>query len=190
MARKENTGELVVDEQMNLDDILLGMGVEVEGEIEDDNFLNIPEDYDIINLNDMEDEEEFEGKPFLSEMETRTWTNKETDEEETMYRVTLVLMDDDAREAYLYPINFDTDSVIREKVHPNSKLHSLISGLAELEFTGAAESLKNKETRCNLDLLREKVDLYKIMTIKCKTIYGKEFNWNDFCIMDAEKKEE
>ena len=52
MARKENTGELVVDEQMNLDDILLGMGVEVEGEIEDDNFLNIPEDYDIINLND------------------------------------------------------------------------------------------------------------------------------------------
>lgn len=186
MARKEYTGE-VVSEQGSLDDILLDMGVELGEEIESDNFLNIPEDYDKISLNNMEDEEEWEGKPFLSEIETRTWTNKDTDEEETLYQVTLFLMDDDAREAYLYPIKIKTDTVIQEDIHPSSKLHSLITGLCELEAPGISTQLKNRKTKCNLDFLKKKVESYKSMSIRCKTEYG-NIIWNNFVITEAEKE--
>ena len=191
MARKEKKEEIEVfdvkdenelEDEMN--DFLKEMGVEADWNEELDDGLEIPQDYNRIELKNMEDEEEFEGKPHLSPIKTNKYTNKETGEEQITHSISLVLIDDGACEAYIYPITLKTDNPVQTNVHSASKLYSLVMGLMEQKQKGVSQQF-NELPKVNLDSLTKMVSKYESMTVECKKIYG-DFNWNNFRITDVE----
>lgn len=192
MARKSKTEtedyvEVVKDEKEledEMNDFLSEMGVEATWNEEEDDGLDIPTEFNRIELKNMEDEEEFEGKPSLSQIKVNTFKDKNTGEEKTTYTISLVLKDEMVEEAYIYPINLKDDEPIQTNIKSASKLYSLIMGLMECKQKGVSRHY-NELPRVNLDSVREMIGKYESMTVMCKTIYGQEFNWNNFRILDA-----
>lgn len=192
MARREKKEEEIevfdVKDENELEDEMMAfmeeMGVEADWNEELDDGLEIPSGYNRIELKNMEDEEEFEGKPHLSPINTTKYTDKETGEEKINHSVSLVLIDDMSQEAYVFPIGIKTDKEQQKNVHNASKLYSLVMGLMELKQKGVSQEF-NQLPKVNLESLRKMISKYDSMTVECKTIYG-DFNWNNFRITDAE----
>ena len=190
MARKEKTEEVeifdVKDEkelQDEMNDFLKEMGVEANWNEEDDDGLNIPADFNRIELKNMEDGEVFEGKPHLSGIRTFTFTDRETGEEKINNTISLVLLDADAEEAYIYPINLKTDDLVQTDIKSASKLYSLVMGLMECKQKGVSQSY-NELPKVNLESLGKMIEKYELMEVECKRIYG-NFDWNNFRITDV-----
>lgn len=188
-TKKEDTSYIEVvkdDEELEdeMNEFMAQMGVEATYNEELDDGLGIPDGYTRIELKNMEDEEEFEGTPMLSEIRTFTFTDRETGEEKINHSITLILRDDESQEAYIYPINLKTDNPVQRNIHGASKLYALIMGLMEVKQKGVSQAY-NELPKVNLDMLRKTISKYETMTIECKTIYG-DFNWNSFRITDAE----
>lgn len=191
MARKEKTEDIEVfdvkdenelEDEMN--DFLKEMGVEADWNEELDDGLNIPQDYNRIELKNMEDEEEFEGNPHLSPIKVNKFTDKETGEEKVNYTISLVLIDDMTCEAYIYPIGIKSEDVVQKNVHSASKLYALVRGLMECKQKGVSQQF-NELPKVNLDSLTNMIGKYESMTVECKKIYG-DFTWNSFRIKSVE----
>lgn len=193
MARKVKTEEenIEVFDVKNEDelekemaDFMAEMGVEADWNEDLDDGLGIPQGFQRIELKNMEDEEEFEGKPILSEIKTNKFTDKNTGEETINHTVSLVLIDEMSEEAYIYPIGIKTNEEIQVNVHNASKLYSLVMGLMELKQKGVSQHY-NELPKVNLESLRKMISKFESMTVECKTVYG-DFTWNNFRITDAE----
>lgn len=193
MARKVKTEEenIEVYDVKNEDelekemaDFMAEMGVEADWNEDLDDGLGIPQGFQRIELKNMEDEEEFEGKPMLSEIKTTKFTDKNTGEETINHTVSLVLIDEMSEEAYIYPIGIKTNEEIQVNVHNASKLYSLVMGLMELKQKGVSQHY-NELPKVNLESLRKMISKFESMTVECKTVYG-DFTWNNFRITDAE----
>ena len=191
MARKEKTEEIEVfdvKDEKQLEDEMTAfmeeMGVTADWNDELDDGLDIPQDYNRIELKNMEDEEEFEGNPHLSPIKVNKFTDKETGEEKVNYTISLVLIDHGTCEAYIYPITLKNDNMVQKNVHSASKLYALVMGLMECKQKGVSQQF-NELPKVNLESLTKMIAKYESMTVECKKIYG-DFTWNSFRIRDVE----
>lgn len=141
MAVDEKYVEVVGEEkeEVSYDDVLSEFGVEADF-VEDASGVTIPADYWERNLKQLPQDEVFIGKPYLGQIETIEWEDKESGEKKTSFQIKLFVIDDESKEAYVIPINLKNTNVVQENLYPASKLYALQMGLMELKAPGIASA--------------------------------------------------
>lgn len=167
----------------NFDDVLSEFGVEADF-VEDDSGITVPADYWDRNLKQLPEEEVFAGKPYLGNIETIEWEDKETGEKNTNYSIKLVVIDDASKEAYTIPINLKSTETVQKNVYPQSKLYALQMGLMELKAPGIA-SAYNRLT-VDTDKLREILSKMELLYFKVVLIEG-DFTYKSFRIVSEDE---
>ena len=84
--------------------------------------------YTRINLNELDDGDEYLGKPLLLPVETVQFD----EDEDPRYRARLLLIDDDAEEYLQINLNLKKKGSIQTNVHNASSLYALIGGIQNL----------------------------------------------------------
>lgn len=160
-------------------DIFNELGFEAE-QVDEIERISIPEEYTLIDLNELMDAETFEGKPVLSEV--ISFTVDEDGEEVKKYKLELILFNSDMEEALKVNINLKQDGDIHENIYSESKLFALVGGLANLKAPGCMKGY-NRIKKVDLDVIRrtlEDMDSLKIRAIE------QEFNniiYNTFRVL-------
>jgi hypothetical protein len=171
-------------EQVNYEDILNEFGVEADF-VEDASGITVPADYWDRNLKQLPQDEIFAGKPYLGQIETIEWEDKETGEKKTNYQIKLVVIDDASKEAYTIPMNLKNTEVIQENLYPASKLYALQMGLMELKAPGIA-SQYNRLT-VHTDNLREILSKMDLIFFKVILVDGGDFTYKSFRIVSEDE---
>ena len=84
--------------------------------------------YTRINLNELDDQDEYEGRPLLLPVEVVQLD----EEEDPRYRARLLLIDDEGEEYLQININLKQKGDIQTNVHNASSLYALIGGIQNL----------------------------------------------------------
>lgn len=188
-----------VKDEQEYDDIMAELGL--EGHYEQiGNGIDL-EGYEITTMRDMypDDGTEWIGKPVISDIYTTEFTKKSTGETVVNHKIDLVLLDDtyeDEKEAYVFPINLNSDKIdldnhIVKDVHGSSGLYALAMGLAELKAKGISKSFNHLDV-VGYKKLQKDVEQYSTLTVKVtekKMVDRKtkeETFYNAFRIVDAE----
>ena len=151
--------------------VLEELGIEAHYK-QDGNGIDL-EGYMQTTLREMYPDDICTGKPILSEIYKREFTNKSTGETTTQYKIDLVLLDDtyeDEKEAYIFQINLnekniDFDKAIVKDVNSASGLYALAMGLAELKAKGISKTMNFLDV-VGIEALRKQVATYNSLTIK------------------------
>ena len=160
-----------VKNEADYTDILNELGIEGHFE-QDGNGIDL-EGYTQTTLREMYPEDICTGKPILSEIYKREFTNKNTGKTTIQWKIDLVLLDDtyeDEKEAYIFQINLneqniDFDKAIVKDVNSASGLYALAMGLAELKAKGISKTLNYLDV-VGINALRKQVSQYKSLTVK------------------------
>lgn len=195
MAVDEKYVEIVKNEE-EFEDILDEFGITGSFE-QNDNGIDF-EDYMVTYLKEMYHDDICPGRPVLSDIYEVSFTNKNTGETTTQHKIDLVLFDDtyeDEKEAYVFPINLNSDNIDFEKntvkdVHSASGLYALAMGLMELRAKGIHNAY-NKLDLVNISLLQKQIKKYSNLTVKVVekkfTGNGQENYYNSFRITEGEQ---
>ena len=135
--------------------------------------------YTRISLKELEDGDEYEGKPILL-------PNREIifeDEEQPKYRAELILVDDESEEYLQININLKTKDEIQSNVHNASSLYALIGGIQNLSNPQWTKRF-NRIRKVNLEEWREYIETKESMTIEVVEKSGSNFTYNSFRITD------
>ena len=186
MAVDEKYVELVGEKKEPTDygSILDEFGVEADF-VEDASGITVPADYWDRNLKQLPVDEVFAGKPYLGQIETINWEDKETGEKNTNYQIKLIVIDDASKEAYTIPINLKNTEIIQENLYPASKLYALQMGLMELKAPGIA-SQYNRLT-VNTNNLREILSRMELLYFRVILVDGGDFTYKSFRIVAEDK---
>ena len=84
--------------------------------------------YTRINLNELDDQDEYEGRPLLLPVEVVQFD----EEEDPRYRSRLLLIDDEGEEYLQINLNLKQKGDIQTNVHNASSLYALIGGIQNL----------------------------------------------------------
>ena len=178
-------------------DVLAEFGIEGHYE-RDGNGLDL-DGYMITSLRDMYPNDECIGKPILSDVYTTEFKNKNTGETTVRHKIDLVLLDhtyEDEKEAYIFPINLNSENIdfekhVVKKVHSASGLYALAMGLMELKAKGISRTMNYLDI-VPIAALQKQCKNYSNMTVKVvekKMVDRKtkeERYYNSFRIMEAE----
>ncbi len=196
MAVDEKYVETVVNDE-EFEDIMKELGL--EGHFEQvGNGIDL-EGYEMTVLNEMYPDEEYIGRPIISDIYTVEFKDKKTGETTTRYKIDLVLLDDtydDKKEAYLFPSNLreeniDFDKNIVKDVYDSSGLYALAMGLAELKAKGISKCYNHLDV-VGIKKLQKDVKKYDSLTVEVveKKMVDrqtkKEQYYNAFKIVDGE----
>ena len=173
--------------QSEMEDFMAEMGVEAGWNDDFDDGLGIPADYSQIGISEMFDEDIYGGKPFLSDIQVRTFEDKDTGEEVENISCTLVVTDDDEAEAYTIPINLKKADDVQTHVHSASKLYALVMGLMELKQKGISKAY-NELTKVSISSLQRMIDSIEYFEFEVKTITGK-ITYNTFRVKEVKYEE-
>ena len=128
-----------------------------------------------INLNEMEDGDEYEGRPVLLPVE-----KVQFDEDEApRYRARLLLIDDEAQEYLQINLNLKQNSSVQTNVHNASSLYALIASIQELSNPQWSK-LFNRIKKVNLEEWENYVETKESMTVKIVEKSGSSFTYNSF----------
>ena len=133
MARKTKTTDLTFEEMSDeqLNDFKQGTDIglpTVEADYVEDDFDGEWYNYIRVNLNELEDGDEYDGKPLLLPVE-----KVQFDEEEApRYRARLLLIDTENEEYLQINLNLKQEGDIQTNVHNASSLYALIGGIQNL----------------------------------------------------------
>lgn len=170
--------------QAEMEDFMAEMGVEAGWNDDFDDGLGIPNDYSQIAISEMFDEDVYSGKPSLTDVQVRTFEDKETGEEIENISCTLVIMDDNEAEAYTIPINLKSDDDIQTHVHNASKLYALVMGLMEQKQKGISKAY-NELTKVSLTSVQNMLEKISELEFEVVTKTG-NITYNTFRITNVE----
>lgn len=178
----ENVGE--EKEEPNYDDVLAEFGVEADF-VEDASGITVPADYWDRNLKQLPQDEAFAGKPYLGQIETIEWEDKETGEKKVNNQIKLIVIDDASKEAYTIPINLKSTEVVQKNLYPASKLYALQMGLMELKAPGIASHYNRLDV--DTDKLREILSKMDLIFFKVILVDGGDFTYKSFRIISEDE---
>ena len=130
--------------------------------------------YTRINLNELEDGDEYEGKPLLLPVESVQFD----EEEAPRYRARLLLIDDDAEEYLQINLNLKQNDEVQTNIHNASSLYALIGGIQNLSNPQWTQMF-NRIKRINLEEWRTFLDSKESMEVKIVEKQG-SFSYNSF----------
>lgn len=188
----------VVRDDEDFEDVMKELGL--EGHFEQvGNGIDL-EGYEITNLRDMYPDDIYTGRPVISDIYSVEFTNKNTGETVTNWKVDLVLLDDsyeDEKEAYIFTCNLKEENIdfkksIVKNVYNVSGLYALAMGMAELRMKGISK-VYNHLDKVSIKQQQKVANHYSSMTVEVKEKKmvdkkTKEENYyNSFRITDAEE---
>ena len=130
--------------------------------------------YTRINLNELEDGDEYIGKPLLLPVETVQF-----DEEDPRYRARLLLIDDEAEEYLQINLNLKQKGSIQTNVHNASSLYSLIGGIQNLSNPQWTQMF-NRIKKVNLEEWEDYINSKEEMNVVIVEKQGSNFSYNSF----------
>lgn len=178
----ETVGE--TKEEVNYEDVLAEFGVEADF-VEDASGITVPAEYWDRTLKQLPADEIFAGKPYLGNIETIEWTDKETGEKQVSYQIKLIVIDDDSKEAYTIPINLKNTEKVQRNLYPASKLYALQMGLMELKVPGIAREY-NRLT-VNTDKLRDMISKMDLLYFRVIIVDSGDFTYKSFRIVSEDE---
>ena len=137
-------------------------------------------DYLRINLSELEDGDEYWGRPFLTEPETIQFD----EEEAPKHRCRLLIIDDEEQEYLQININLKTSETIQNNVHNASGLYALIASLQNLQDPTWSKR-DNRIRKVNLEDWIKYVNDLENMEVKVVAKTGSSFNYNSFRILST-----
>lgn len=139
----------------------------------------IPEGYDIIRLQDLEDNEEFSGEATMTSIEPVIFD--QDGEEVTKYRSRLKIVNDDTAEVLSININLKTG----EEIQKNVRMSVLFDFLKSvLNCAGEWDISKNMIKKANIEEFVEYINESSNITIIKKTVNTSNFSFNSFEVID------
>lgn len=135
--------------------------------------------YTRINLNELEDQDEYEGRPLLLPVEVVQFD----EEEDPRYRARLLLIDDEAEEYLQININLKQKGDVQTNVHNASSLYALIGGIQNLS-NPQWTTMFNRIKRVDLSEWETYINNKETMTVKIIEKQGSNFSYNSFRITD------
>jgi len=178
MARKSKSEEFL-DYIEKVEDVPVDTGlpsVEADFVEETDNYGDWYS-YTRINLNELEDGDEYEGRPLLLPVEKVQFD----EEEDPRYRARLLLIDDDAEEYLQININLKQDGDIQTNVHNASSLYALIGGIQNLS-NPQWTTMFNRIKRVDLSEWETYLNAKESMNVVIVEKQGSNFSYNSFRI--------
>jgi hypothetical protein len=130
-------------------------------------------------LNELEDQDEYEGRPLLLPVETVQFD----EEEDPKYRARLLLIDDEAEEYLQININLKQKGDVQTNVHNASSLYALIGGIQNLS-NPQWTSMFNRIKRVDLTEWETYINSKETMTVEIKEKQGSNFSYNSFRVTD------
>jgi hypothetical protein len=182
MARKTKTTDLtfeeMTDEQLQSFKETTDIGLpSVEADYVEDDFDGEWYNYIRVNLNELEDGDEYEGKPLLLPVE-----KVQFDEDEApRYRARLLLIDTENEEYLQINLNLKQEGDIQTNVHNASSLYALIGGIQNLNNPQWTQMF-NRIKKINLEQWRDYLDTKQSMNVKVVEKHGSSFSYNSFRI--------
>ena len=137
-------------------------------------------DYLRINLNELEDGDEYWGRPYLTDIESVQFD----EEEQPKHRCRLLIIDDEEQEYLQININLKTSDTVQTNVHNASSLYALIAGLQNLDDPKWS-SRYNRIRKVNVTDWQEYVNKLEGMNVKVVAKTGSSFTYNSFKIIEA-----
>ena len=131
--------------------------------------------YTRINMNELSDGDEYEGKPILLPVQTVQFD----DDEEPRYRARLLLVDDEAEEYLQINLNLKQKGDVQTNVHNASSLYALIGGIQNLS-NPQWTTLFNRIKRVDLSEWEDYINSKESMTVEIVTKSGSNFTYNSF----------
>ena len=135
--------------------------------------------YTRINLNELDDGDEYEGRPLLLPVEVVQFD----EEEDPRYRARLLLIDDEAEEYLQININLKQKGDIQTNVHNASSLYALIGGIQNLS-NPQWTTMFNRIKKVDLSEWETYINSKESMTVEIKEKSGSNFTYNSFRITD------
>ena len=131
--------------------------------------------YTRINLNELDDGDEYLGKPLLLPFETVQFD----EEEAPRYRSRLLLIDDEAEEYLQINLNLKQNSSIQTNVHNASSLYALIGGIQNLS-NPQWTTMFNRIKKVNLEEWEDYINSKETMNVVITEKSGSNFTYNSF----------
>ena len=132
-----------------------------------------------INLNELEDGDEYEGKPLLLPVEKVQFD----EEEQPRYRARLLLIDDESEEYLQINLNLKQEGSIQTNVHNASSLYALIGGIQNLSNPNWTQ-LFNRIKKVNLEEWEDYINSKESMNVRIVEKKGSSFSYNSFRITE------
>ena len=131
--------------------------------------------YERTRLNQLNDGDEYEGRPLLLPVETVQFD----EEEQPRYRARLLLIDDEEEEYLEININVKQKGDIQTNVHNASSLYALIASIQELSNPQWSK-LYNRIKRVDLSEWETYINSKESMWVKIVEKQGSNFSYNSF----------
>ena len=135
--------------------------------------------YTRINLNELDDGDEYEGRPLLLPVEVVQFD----EEEDPRYRSRLLLIDDEGEEYLQINLNLKQKGDIQTNVHNASSLYALIGGIQNLS-NPQWTTLFNRIKKVDLSEWETYLNNKESMTVEIVQKEGSSFSYNSFRITD------
>ena len=133
--------------------------------------------YTRINLNELDDGDEYEGRPLLLPVEVVQFD----EEEDPRYRARLLLIDDEGEEYLQININLKQKGDVQTNVHNASSLYALIGGIQNLS-NPQWTTMFNRIKKVDLSEWETYINSKESMTVEIKEKSGSNFTYNSFRI--------
>ena len=133
--------------------------------------------YTRINLNELDDGDEYEGRPLLLPVEVVQFD----EEEDPRYRSRLLLIDDEAEEYLQININLKQKGDVQTNVHNASSLYALIGGIQNLS-NPQWTTMFNRIKKVDLSEWETYLNNKETMTVEIVEKSGSNFTYNSFLI--------
>ena len=133
--------------------------------------------YTRINLNELDDQDEYEGRPLLLPVEVVQFD----EDEDPRYRSRLLLIDDEAEEYLQINLNLKQKGDVQTNVHNASSLYALIGGIQNLS-NPQWTNMFNRIKRVDLSEWETYINSKETMNIVIVEKQGSNFSYNSFRI--------
>ena len=133
--------------------------------------------YTRINLNELDDGDEYEGRPLLLPVEVVQFE----EDEDPRYRSRLLLIDDEGEEYLQINLNLKQKGDIQTNVHNASSLYALIGGIQNLS-NPQWTTMFNRIKKVDLSEWETYINNKESMTVEIKEKSGSNFTYNSFRI--------
>ena len=135
--------------------------------------------YTRINLNELDDGDEYEGRPLLLPVEVVQFD----EEEDPRYRSRLLLIDDEGEEYLQINLNLKQKGDVQTNVHNASSLYALIGGIQNLS-NPQWTTMFNRIKKVDLSEWETYINSKESMTVEIIEKSGSNFTYNSFRITD------
>lgn len=166
-------------------------------EMDYEEIIEIPEDYNIISLGDLDHGETFTGKPQMTGIQTVEFEELDAgglpllDDDgnpitKTVHKMRLVITNSDDEESLSINVNLKSKDIVVKQIRKGSVLFDFVQSILELENPGCTEG-KNLFRNVNLQQFIDFINQLSVLGIKNIERNGK-FKFNSFYVIQVNSK--